>query len=51
MTLPESCGETGGAVSLWINVIEGYPYDGILTTVNNYHSTGFFMENYGRHIA
>ena len=41
MTRPETCGEAGGAVSLWVNVLDCPAYGGILTTVNNGHEIGF----------
>ena len=42
MTLPETCGETGGAVSLWINITECAQFDGIVTTANG-PTTGFYI--------
>ena len=42
MTVPDSCGETGGAVSLWTNITECSEVHGILTTVSS-QSTGFVM--------
>ena len=33
MALPETCGAAGGAISLWINVIDFYGFRGIVSSV------------------
>ena len=33
MTLPETCGAAGGAISLWVNVLD-FTASGVLSTYN-----------------
>ena len=40
MTQQESCGAAGGAISLWINIIECPEVHGIISTRDNDHSQG-----------
>ena len=34
MTRPETCGAAGGAISLWVNVIECSDWEGIISSYN-----------------
>ena len=42
MTRPDACGVAGGAVSVWLKVVE-CENGGILTTTQNGSSTGLFI--------
>ena len=40
MTRPETCGVAGGAISVWINVIDCAPLDGIVSSYQGVGTTG-----------
>ena len=43
LSQPESCGAAGGAVSMWLKIIDCYGAGGILETNNIDRSLGFVM--------
>ena len=46
MTHPESCGASGGAISLWFRVIDGGIAGAVVTTVSN-SSAGYHIYTFG----
>ena len=42
-----TCGTDGGAVSMWLRVRRCDQYNGILTTVQSFYTTGFFVDCIG----
>ena len=49
MTRPETCGAAGGAISLWLNVIDCSPGDGIISSYD-YLRTGLIVFCYSENI-
>ena len=41
MTRPDTCGAAGGAISLWMKLIDCPPGGGIITTIDDSDKTGF----------
>ena len=41
MTRPETCGAAGGAISLWVNVIDCPQTAGIVTSIDDPDQSGF----------
>ena len=43
MTRPDTCGAAGGAITLWVNILDqGSGYNGIMSSCLSYKS-GFFL--------